>query len=96
MKSFFKWCRRYVSIMSLIVVAFMAYTMFIQDNSLIRYMHYSNSIDSLRTEIKNYTDTMQLYHDLNSRLSTDPEVMERVVREQYNMKHEDEDVFVFE
>ena len=96
MKEFLRWGKRYISIMSLLVVGFVGYTMFIQDNSLIRYMHYSNSIDSLRTEIKNYTDTMNLYHDLNSRLSTDPEIMERVVREQYNMKHQDEDVFVFE
>lgn len=94
--SFFIWCRRYITAMAVIVIAFVAYTMFIQDNSLFRYMNYSNTIDSLRTEIKNCTDTMNYYHELNSRLSTDPEVMERVVREQHNMNHEGEDVYIFE
>lgn len=96
MKSFYKWCRRYISLMSILVIMFFAYTLFMQDNSLFRYMQYSRSIDSLKVEIANYTDTMNYYNDLNSRLSTDAEVMERVVREQYNMNRDGEDVYVFE
>lgn len=96
MKSFFRWCRRYITMMGIIVLAFVAYTMFIQDNSLFKYMSYQRTIDSLKVEIDNYTDTMNYYHQQNSQLSTDPELMERVVREQYNMNRPNEDVYIFE
>lgn len=96
MKDFLLWCRRYLSPLSVIVIFFVSYTLLFQDNSLFRYMHYSNTIDSLKVEIKHYTDTMEYYHHMNSILSTDREVMERVVREQYKMRRPGEDVYVFE
>ncbi len=82
--------------MSMLVIAFVGYTLLLQDNSLFKYMQYSNTIDSLRVEIKNYRDTMEYYTRMNSLLSTDPILMERVVREQYKMRREGEDVYVFE
>lgn len=82
--------------MSVLVIAFVGYTLLLQDNSLFKYMQYSNTIDSLKVEIKNYRDTMDYYTRMNSLLSTDPKVMERVVREQYKMRREGEDVYVFE
>lgn len=82
--------------MSVLVIAFVGYTLLLQDNSLFKYMQYSNTIDSLKLEIKNYRDTMDYYTRMNSLLSTDPKVMERVVREQYKMRREGEDVYVFE
>ena len=41
-------------------------------------------------------DSLEYYRDLNRRLSTDPELMEQVVREQYNMNRPNEDVFIIE
>lgn len=96
MNTFFDWCKRYLSAMSVIVIAFVGYTLLLQDNSLFKYMQYSNTIDSLKVEINHYTDTMEYYNRMNSLLSTDPEVMERVVREQYKMRRSGEDVYVFE
>ncbi|MCC8117630.1 MAG: septum formation initiator family protein [Bacteroidales bacterium] len=96
MKKFLAWCKRYISVMNILVIGFISYTLFFQDNSVFRYMEYQNTIDSLRTEIKNATDTMDYYRRMNQLLTTDPEMMERVVREQYNMVREDEDVYVYE
>lgn len=96
MRRFFNWCKRYLSGLSVIVILFVGYTLFFQDNSLFRHVQYSNTIDSLRTEIKHYTDTMEYYQRMNALLTTDPEVMERVVREQYKMRRQGEDVYVFE
>lgn len=96
MKRFISWCRRYISVMNVLVIGFICYTLFFQGNSMFRYMEYSHTIDSLRTEIKQATDTMEYYKLMNQLLSTDPELMERVVREQYNMVRENEDVYVFE
>ena len=55
----------------------------------------SRIIDSLRTEVEINRDSMLYYKNLNSRITTDPEVMEQVVREQHNMKRPNEDVFIF-
>ncbi len=96
MRKIFNWFRRYVSIMLIIVVLFVIYTLFLQENSIFKFVEYSRTIDSLNTEIKTATDTMLYYQEMNSRLSTDPEVMERVVRENYNMVSEGEDVYLFE
>lgn len=96
MRRFFDWCRRYISIMSIIVVGFLIYTLFIQDNSIFKYMEYQSTIDSLTTRIEMAKDTMEYYHKMNSLLSTDNETMERVVREQYNMARDGEDIYVFE
>lgn len=96
MKSFLNWCRRYISLFGVLVVAFVIYTLFIQNNSVLRYMEYQHTIDSLTVEIKQATDTMEYYRMMNGRLSNDPELMERVVREEYNMVRSGEDVYVFE
>lgn len=82
--------------MSIIVIGFLIYTLFIQDNSIFKYMEYQSTIDSLTTRIEMAKDTMEYYHKMNSLLSTDSETMERVVREQYNMAREGEDIYVFE
>jgi hypothetical protein len=39
---------------------------------------------------------MRYYRDLNSRLSSDPTTLERIVREQYHMQRADEDVYIFD
>ncbi len=96
MKSFINWTRRYISLVAIVVVGIGVYALFLQENSLFRFIESNRTIDSLRTEIKVATDTMLLYQELNSRLSTDPELMETVVRENFNMVREGEDVYVFE
>ncbi|MGM9870323.1 MAG: septum formation initiator family protein [Muribaculaceae bacterium] len=95
-RKIYNWCRRYVSLMLILVILFVAYTLFLQENSIFKFVEYSNTIDSLKVEINTATDTMLYYKEMNSRLSTDPEVMERVVRENFNMVREGEDVYLFE
>ena len=87
-RKIYNWCRRYVSLMLILVILFVAYTLFLQENSIFKFVEYSNTIDSLKVEINTATDTMLYYKEMNSRLSTDPEVMERVVRENFNMVRE--------
>lgn len=96
MKNLIPWIRRYISVLGILVVAFLAYMLFFQDNSVFRYMQYSNTVDSLQQEITMATDTLEHYQLLNDQLTRNPEAMERVVREQYNMVREGEDVYVFE
>lgn len=94
-KSLFGWGRRYFSLTLLIVVAYMLFLFVFNDNSMARSIELDRTIDSLRQEIKVSQDSLRYYDNLNRRLSTDPEEMERVAREQYNMNRENEDVYVF-
>lgn len=89
------WGRRYISFTLLIVVAYLAFLLFFNENSMMMSIDLDRTIDSLRTEIRVNQDSLEYYKALNNRLSTSPEEMERVAREQYNMNRPDEDVYVF-
>ncbi len=90
------WMKRYMSVSTLIVIGVLVYIVFFGDSSVARRVEYQQQIDSLRAEVELVQDSVNYYRELNRRLSSDPEAMERVVREQYNMKREGEDVFVME
>lgn len=88
------WLRRYVSIPAVIVICVIVYLTFFGDNSIVQRLEYEHSIDSISALLAAEEDSLQYYRDLNNRLSTDPELMEQVVREQYNMNRPNEDVFL--
>ena len=90
------WLKRYLSVPTLVCLLLLGYIIFSGDSTVFTTIDYDRQIDGLRAELTAQTDTMLYYRDLNSRLSTDPELMERVVREQYGMKRACEDVFIFQ
>lgn len=90
------WARRYLTLPTLAVIGVLVYIVFFGDSSVARRVEYQRQIDSLRAEVECVQDSVDRYRELNRRLASDPEAMERVVREQYNMKREGEDVFVME
>ena len=90
-----RWFRRYFSLLTLGVIAVILYMIFFSDTSVLKKIEYQRIIDSLRTEVEINRYSMLYYKNLNSRITTDPEVMEQVVREQHNMKRPNEDVFIF-
>ncbi|MGM9827203.1 MAG: septum formation initiator family protein [Muribaculaceae bacterium] len=95
MKDFANWCRRYISVVVLIVIGVLIYMVFFSDNSMSRVYAYNRTIDSLKHEIAVQTDTMKYYNRLNHELDNrNPEAIERVVRENFNMCREDEEVFI--
>lgn len=95
-RSALAWAGRFLPWSTIIILALAAYILFVGDNSLVSRMKYEHTIDSLRVELQAQRDTMLYYQHLNENLERNPEVMEHVVREQYNMKRDNEDVFVFE
>lgn len=89
------WLRRYAAIPTLISIALIVYLGFFSEMSVKRRLEYQKTIDSLEMCIREQQDTLEYYRDLNRRLSVDPTLTEQVVREQYNMKRDNEDVYVF-
>jgi len=88
------WIQRYMSLPTVAVLAVLVYIVFFGDSSVARRVEYQRQIDSLQAEVAAVQDSVDRYRALNARLASDPEAMERVVREQYNMKREGEDVFL--
>ena len=84
-----------MSVSTLVCLCVVAYIVFSGENTVFTSIDYDRQIDSLRAELQAHTDTMLYYRDLNNRLSSDRELMERVVREQYGMKRATEDVYIF-
>ncbi|WP_295730510.1 hypothetical protein [uncultured Muribaculum sp.] len=96
MKKTWQWCRRYISVTFLILIAFIAIVLFFNDNSFVKSVEYTTRISELREEIRANEDTLRHYRRLNHALDTDPETMERIVRENYHMQRENEDVYIVE
>ena len=95
-KNTYNWCRRYISLTLIAVVAFILFVLFFNENSIMQSWEYNDRIVELKKEIQQNKDTLEYYQTLNNRLNTDRETMERIVREQYHMQRENEDVYVFE
>ncbi len=88
--------QRYMSLPTVAVLAILVYIVFFGESSVTQRIEYQRQIDSLSAEVAVVQDSVDYYRELNRRLASEPEAMERVVREQYNMKREHEDVFVLE
>lgn len=93
-RTFLQWCRRYLSLNLLVVGGIIIYLIFFTDNSAALAYEQNREIERLQAEIKANRDTLAYYERLNHDLSVDPEEMERVVRENYHMQRDNEDVFV--
>ena len=90
------WFGRYLAAPTLLGVALLAYIAFFGDRSVTQRIAYQHIIDSLQVCLAQQQDSLEFYRDLNRRLNTDPQLMEQVVRERYNMKRPNEDIYVVE
>ncbi|MDO4320785.1 MAG: hypothetical protein Q4C34_09450 [Bacteroidales bacterium] len=90
------WIRRYLAIPTVVGLGLIIYMAFWGENSVQKRIAYQQVIDSLSECLRVQQDSLAYYRDLNRRISTDPALMEQVVREQYNMNRPHEDVFVIE
>ncbi len=95
LSSFRLWLKRYMSWPTIVCVLIVCYVVFSGEHTVFNTIDYDRQIDSLRSCLEAERDTMLYYRDLNQRLSSDRDLMERVVREQYGMKRSTEDVYIF-
>ncbi|MBQ9072884.1 MAG: septum formation initiator family protein [Muribaculaceae bacterium] len=95
-KGIYQWCRRYISLTLVAIVAYVVFMLFFNENSIMKSFELNDEIASLKAEIKDNTDSLMHYDTLLQRLNTDPETMERIVREYYHMQRDNEDVYIFE
>lgn len=91
-----KWLKRYISFPLLLVMGFIGYVLFFNENSVARSVEYAARIRDLQRQVASCEDTLKLYESLNHALDSDPEELERIVREHYHMQRPSEDVYIFE
>ena len=68
----------------------------LDENSWIRRLEHRAEINRLNTEIRHYRKQFDDDSKLLKEISTNPEALEKVAREKYLMKKENEDIFIFE
>ena len=90
------WLRRYFPLTTLLALAALVYIFYLSETSVVRSVELERTLDSLELVFNANRDTMEYYRTLNERLCSDPATMEQVVRENYNMVRDGEDVFIFE
>ncbi len=91
-----QWIRRYVKLPFILTFGIIVALYLFNDHSALTYYEYETRINDLRSQIKATTDTLEYYRELNRSLDTDPEAMERIVRERHHMQRADEDVYIME
>lgn len=94
-KEFFKrvqrlWYVKYaiVCVLGILVVGFL------DDNSVLSHMNNLRRKAELKEEIEQYNAQNKKNMDRIEQLDQDPKAMEKIARERYFMKTEDEDIFV--
>lgn len=77
-----------------VVVAFGVYITFFSDYIYFRSMEYDARIKDLKAQIKECDDSTAVYRERLRLLESDHETLERIVREEYLMKRENEDLYI--
>ena len=86
----------HIKALKYVVVALVAIVLigFVDENSVWSHLRNKQRINELEQEIKQYTD--QYNHDQKQihMLDSDPKAMQKIDRERYFMKADDEDIYV--
>lgn len=78
------------------IVAFLLIIGFLDENNLIRRFSHQREINELKFEIAKYKKQYEEDSKTLKELTTNPEVLEKVAREKYLMKKQNEDIYIFE
>ncbi len=81
---------RYVLILTIFVV----WLAFFDQDNLFRQFKLARELDEAREKQEYYSSEYKKDSTLNEQLENDPEVMEKMAREKYLMKKDDEKIFL--
>lgn len=84
-----------MSVSLMVVLAFVAYVLFFNENSVMTSIDNAARIRTLEQQIAMHEDTLRHYQFLIDRLDGNPAELERIVREHYFMQRPSEDVYRF-
>ena len=67
---------------------------FFSDYNYMQTSEYKRQANELKIKIKNAKDSAAIYSEKLRALNSTPEMVEKVVREEYHMKKPNEDVYI--
>ena len=77
-----------------VIVLFSIYITFFSDYNYMRIVEYDAEIKDLKAQIAATKDSFHIYEQKLQSLDSDPETLEKIVREEYHMKRDNEDVYI--
>ncbi|MGM9804074.1 MAG: septum formation initiator family protein [Muribaculaceae bacterium] len=89
-----KWVPAWMSVTFVAFVLFIGYTLFYGESSYINSNRHAQEIQQLKREIKQVKDSTNYYNRKVEELNTDKESLERIAREKYGMKRQNEDIYM--
>ena len=94
-KNFVAWLGRlrYMKYLVVLVLGVM-FVGFLDDNSLWAHLRNKNRISELNAEIEHFDQSYQRDQSQIDELKNNPKAIEKIARERYFMKADDEDIFV--
>ncbi len=87
------WIPLWLSIPFIIFIGFIVILLFFGENNYMQISEQRVEIDKVKAQIKEQEDSAQFYIRKTQELNTDKETLEKIAREQYNMKRYNEEVF---
>lgn len=67
---------------------------FVDENSAMQCIKYRMRVSELKSEIAHYDEQTRMANEELQAIATNPNAIEKIARERYFMKAEDEDIFV--
>lgn len=89
-----KWMPRWLNLPLVIFIGFIVSLLFFGENNYLKINEYKSRINELKAEIKLNEDSAAYYEAKVRELNTDRESLEKIAREKYGMKHQNEEVFI--
>ena len=77
-----------------VIVAFLIWMTFFDRNSFLLHIEREQNISALQDSISYYKREIERQRTFLNELRSDPKQMEKFVREHYNMKKDDEDIYI--
>ncbi len=77
-------------------VSFIVWITFFDNNNLINQYHLSKKLSSLKAEKQFYHEEIERLENDMEELSSDPELLEKFVREKYMFQRKGEDIYIVE
>jgi cell division protein DivIC len=78
----------------IVIVVGVALVVFLDENSILKRVEYDFQIRDINADIAKYREQFAKDSVLLHSLNTDPRAVEKIAREHYFMKADDEDIFV--
>jgi len=88
------WLPKWVSISLVVFITFIVWMLVGSDNNYMKIHEKKEEINELKAEIKAKQDSALYYEKKVQELNTDRETLERIAREQYGMRQENEEVYI--